>query len=198
MTVIESNVSAAPRSLAHDLTQLGFAATLFLSAGLLFSIEPMFSKMVLPVLGGTSAVWSVAMVVFQGLLLAGYVYAHLLTRYCAPRWAALIHVSLLCVATVSLPVAIAVSFQTAPPQHFVSLWLIGLFAASVGLPCFALSANAPLLQAWIARSGHANAANPYFLYRASNLGSFAVLIAYPFAIEPHLGLTAQSRWWSLL
>ena len=197
MTALESNLAAAPRSLAHDLTQFGFAATLFLSAGLLFSIEPMFSKMVLPVLGGSSAVWSVAMVVFQGLLLAGYVYAHVLTRYCAPRWAALIHVSLLALAALALPVAIAAGFQTSPPQRFVSLWLIGLFVASVGLPCFALSANAPLLQAWFTRSGHGNAANPYFLYRASNLGSFAVLIAYPFLIEPHLGLEAQSHWWSL-
>ena len=197
MTVLESNASVTPRSLAHELTQVGFAATLFLSAGLLFSIEPMFSKMVLPVLGGTSAVWSIAMVVFQGLLLAGYVYAHLLTRYCTPRWAALIHVSLLAVATVSLPVAIAASFQSSPPQQFVSLWLIGLFVASVGLPCFALSANAPLLQAWLARSGHGSASNPYFLDRASNLGSFAVLIAYPFLIEPRLGLEVQSHWWSL-
>jgi spermidine synthase len=198
MTVLESNVAAAHPSLAHVVAQFGFAATLFLSAGLLFSIEPMFSKMVLPLLGGTSAVWSVAMVVFQGLLLAGYVYAHLLTRYCETRSAALIHVSLLAIATLCLPVAIAGAFQAAPPQHFVSLWLIGLFVASVGLPCFALAANAPLLQAWLARSGHANAANPYFLYRASNLGSFAVLIAYPFLIEPHLGLEAQSHWWSLL
>jgi len=195
MTVLESNVAAQSRSSAHPLTQLGFAATLFLSAALLFSIEPMFSKMVLPVLGGTSAVWSVAMVVFQGLLLAGYVYAHLLMRFFTLRWSALIHVSLLAFATFSLPVAIEAIFR-APPQHFVSLWLIGLFIASVGLPCFALSANAPLLQAWLARSGHTNAANPYVLYRASNLGSFAVLIAYPFLIEPRLGLEVQSHWWS--
>src|SRR5215510_10209211 len=131
MTVLESNVAAQSRSSAHPLTQLGFAATLFLSAALLFSIEPMFSKMVLPVLGGTSAVWSVAMVVFQGLLLAGYVYAHLLTRYCTTRSAALIHVTLLSIATLVLPVAIAGPFQAPPPQHFVSLWLIGLFVASV-------------------------------------------------------------------
>ena len=193
MTILET-VAAAPRRRAQESVQFGFAATLFLSATLIFSIEPMFSKMVLPVLGGTSSVWSVAMVVFQGLLLAGYVYAHLLTRFFSLRVSALIHISLLAIATLCLPIAIAPAFRTAPPEHLVSFWLIGLFLASVGIPCFALSANAPLLQAWIARRDQAS--NPYLLYRASNLGSFAALIAYPSLIEPHLGLVAQSRWWS--
>ena len=193
MSVLET--VAAPRSRALDLAQLGFALTLFLSAALIFSVEPMFSKMVLPVLGGTSSVWSIAMVVFQGLLLAGYVYAHVLVRIASTKTAAVVHVSLLALATLFLPIAIAPAFSSSPPEHFVSVWLIGLFLASVGIPCFALSANAPLLQAWIARSG--NGGNPYLLYRASNLGSFAALVTYPSIIEPHLGLVAQSRWWSL-
>ena len=173
-----------------------FPAATFLSAALLFCVEPMFSKMVLPVLGGSAAVWSVAMVVFQGLLLAGYVYAHLLTRYLSLRHAALIHVCALTLAALSLPIAISAGFAS-PPLHNVSLWLIGLFPASIGLPCFVLSANAPLLQAWFAQGGSERAPNAYYLYRASNLGSFIVLLAYPFAIEPSVGLWVQSRLWSI-
>jgi spermidine synthase len=185
--------SAATRSRAAAML---FGATIFLSAALLFCVEPMFSKMVLPVLGGSAAVWSIAMVVFQGLLLGGYVYAHLLARYLGPGPAALAHVTLMGIATLALPIAIAHQFQT-PPEQGVSLWVVGLFVASVGLPCFAISANAPLLQAWYARTNFEGAANPYFLYRASNAGSFLVLLAYPFAIEPVFGLAQQSAYWSL-
>ncbi|MEJ0028235.1 MAG: hypothetical protein WDN01_19595 [Rhizomicrobium sp.] len=192
MTALDADTvsRAQPGAAAPTLV---FSASAFLSAALLFFVEPMFSKMVLPVLGGSAAVWSVAMVVFQGLLLAGYVYAHLLMRLLPLRHAALVHVAVLALATLLLPIAIGAGFVH-PPQSGVSLWLIGLFLASVGLPCFALSANAPLLQAWLAQTG---APNAYHLYRASNLGSFAVLLAYPFAIEPSFGLTQQSRLWSI-
>jgi hypothetical protein len=173
-----------------------YSAAIFLSAALFFCIEPMFSKMVLPTLGGSAAVWSVAMVVFQGLLLAGYTYAHLLTRYLSLRHAALAHVCVLTLAALFLPIGIAHGFTT-PPLGGVSLWLIGLFLVSIGLPCFALSANAPLLQAWFARAEKEHAPNAYLLYRASNLGSFAILIAYPLLIEPHLALSEQSRLWSI-
>ena len=185
-------VSNVARPGLPSLAVAVFSASVFLSAALLFWLEPLFSKMVLPVLGGTSAVWSVAMVVFQGLMLAGYVYAHLLTRYLNIRQALLVHVLVLGVATLSLPVAIAGGFQ-APPQDGPSLWLVGLFLASIGLPFFALAANAPLLQAWFAR-GHSQ--NAYLLYRASNLGSFLVLLAYPVVIERSIGLATQSRLWS--
>src|SRR5579859_7333417 len=106
---------AVPRSRALDLAQLGFALTLFLSAALIFSVEPMFSKMVLPLLGGTSSVWSIAMVVFQGLLLAGYVYAHVLVRVASTKTAAVVHVSLLALATVFLPIAISPAFRSTHP-----------------------------------------------------------------------------------
>lgn len=181
---------------AVGLAVLSFSTATFLSAALLFWVEPMFSKMVLPVLGGSAAVWSVAMVVFQGLLLGGYVYAHLLTRLFSLRHAALIHLAALALAALSLPIAISSAFST-PPLSGVSLWVMGLFLASVGLPCFVLSANAPLLQAWFARGDNAAASNAYFLYRASNLGSFLVLVAYPFVIEPSIGLVQQSRLWSI-
>ncbi|HEX2593668.1 MAG TPA: fused MFS/spermidine synthase [Rhizomicrobium sp.] len=194
MTSLDISASASPtqRSVGAVAT---FAATVFLSAALLFCIEPMFSKMVLPQLGGSSAVWSIAMVVFQGLMLGGYLYAHLLTRFFKPGVAALIHVTLMGLGTLSLPIAISAAFQT-PPEHGVSLWVIGLFLVSIGLPCFGLSANAPLLQAWYAATRFEGASNPYFLYRASNAGSFLVLLAYPFLIEPAFGLSQQSQGWS--
>jgi hypothetical protein len=171
-------------------------ATIFLSAALLFWLEPMFSKMVLPLLGGTSAVWSIAMVVFQGLLLAGYLYAHALTRLVSLKTGVLIHAFLLAVAALWFPIGMARGFEIVP-EHGVAGWVIALFLMSVGLPCFALSANAPLLQAWFAASDDRDSANPYFLYRASNIGSFVVLLGYPFFIEPALGLSSQSRLWTL-
>jgi hypothetical protein len=193
--MVDVNASSIPYTSSagsRRFAPLVFSVSIFLSASLLFWVEPLFSKMVLPILGGTSAVWSVAMVVFQGLMLAGYVYAHVLTRYLPIRTALLVHLLVLAAATLSLPIAIAGGFET-PPQDGPSLWLVGLFLTSIGLPFFALAANAPLLQAWFAR-GHTQ--NAYLLYRASNLGSFLVLLAYPVLIERFIGLAAQSRLWS--
>src|ERR1051325_5418649 len=110
-----------------------FAATLFASALLLFAVQPIFTKMVLPMLGGAPAVWSVAMVFFQAALLAGYAYAHLLIRFLPLRVGGVIHLGLLAVAALGLPIGIAAGFG-APPTSDVTFWLIGLFAASVGLP----------------------------------------------------------------
>ncbi len=178
------------------LTPLLFAATLFVSALLLFSIQPMFAKMVLPKLGGAPAVWSVAMVFFQTVLLGGYAYAHLLHRVLQPRWAAVFHLALVGLTATALPIAIAPGWA-APPSEGTALWLFGLFAVSIGLPFFTLSASAPLLQTWFATSGHRQAGNPYVLYAASNLGSFAALFAYPVFIEPFLTLKTQTAVWSV-
>ena len=172
-----------------------YAGTLFLSALLLFAIQPMFTKMVLPRLGGAPGVWSIAMVFFQGSLLVGYLYAHLLARLLPPGRAALVHFVALAFAGLMLPIAPAAGFAAAPTDG-VEGWLIGLFAASIGLPFVVLSATAPLLQSWFAASGHVRAGNPYVLYAASNLGSFAALIAYPFGLEPLLSLQAQASLWS--
>jgi hypothetical protein len=173
-----------------------YAVTLFGSALLLFSIQPMFAKMVLPKLGGAPAVWSVAMVFFQTALLAGYAYAHVLERLLSPHRAALFHLLLLGATAMTLPIAIA-SGWGAPPSDGIALWLFGLFAVSIGLPFFALSASAPLLQSWFAASGHPQAGNPYVLYAASNLGSFAALFAYPVVVEPMLTLKMQADIWSV-
>jgi len=173
-----------------------FAATLFSSALLLFAVQPMFTKMVLPMLGGAPSVWSVAMVFFQGALLIGYAYAHLLARTLNVGQGALVHLGVLAAAALTLPIGIAQGFG-APPSTGVGLWLVGLFAASIGLPFVALSASAPLLQSWFAASGHRQARNPYVLYAASNLGSFAALLAYPLALESMLTLRAQAWIWSV-
>jgi hypothetical protein len=179
------------------LTLIVYTATIFTSAALLFAIQPMFAKMVLPRLGGAPAVWSVAMVFFQGMLLAGYAYAHVLTRM-LPGWpSALVHVAIMSAAAFTLPLAVAAGWGP-PPADRESVWLVGLFAASIGLPFFALSANGPLLQAWFARTPHPSAHDPYFLYAASNVGSFMALLAYPLAIEPFARLGLQTRAWSVL
>lgn len=185
-----------PRAFAARFAPALFAATLFSSALLLFAVQPMFTKMVLPKLGGAPAVWSVAMVFFQGMLLIGYAYAHLLARTLNVGQGALVHLGVLAAAALTLPIGIAQGFAT-PPSEGVGLWLIGLFAASIGLPFAALSASAPLLQSWFAASGHPQARNPYVLYAASNLGSFVALLAYPLALESLMTLRTQAWAWSV-
>jgi hypothetical protein len=175
-----------------------YAAAIFLSAALLFAVQPMFTKMVLPRLGGSPSVWSVAMVFFQAVLLAGYAYAHALTSYLAGRRSITVHLVVMGVATLFLPLAIAGWWSRPPADATAAIWLLGLFAVSIGLPFFALSANGPLLQAWFARTDHPSAANPYFLYAASNIGSFLALISYPFVMEPLTTLGQQTRGWTVL
>jgi spermidine synthase len=172
-----------------------FGATIFLSAALLFSVQPLFAKIVLPTLGGAPAVWSVALVFFQGALLAGYFYAHLLTRYLPGRPSLIVHLFVMLIATLALPLGIASGWGR-PPAQGTEFWLLALFTVSIGLPFFALSANAPLIQAWFARTGHASAKDPYFLYAASNVGSFTSLLSYPFLVEPFTRVSQQTLVWS--
>ena len=155
----------------------------------------MFTKMILPRLGGAPAVWSVAIVFFQAALLIGYAYAHVLARL-RPLHATFVHLAVLAAASVMLPIGIAHGFG-APPENGVLLWLFALIVASIGLPFVALAASAPLLQSWFAATDHPQARNPYVLYAASNLGSFAALLAYPFMVEPLLTLRDQTWVWSL-
>lgn len=173
-----------------------YTVTLVLSAILLFIIQPMFSKMILPLLGGAPAVWNTAMMFFQAVLLAGYSYAHLLNKMVPGRRQAIIHLVVLALGLAVLPVS-PFSDWAPPKDGTPILWLIGIFALSVGAPFFAASANAPLLQSWFSRSRHPSAADPYFLYAASNVGSISALIAYPVLIEPSLGLQWQSELWSI-
>jgi hypothetical protein len=181
----------------HGVTLAVFAAAIFLSAGLLFAVQPLFTKMVLPTLGGAPSVWSMALVFFQAALLGGYLYAHLLTRYLPGRQSVVVHVLMLLAATMFLPLGLASGWGR-PPAEGETVWILGLFAVSIGLPFFALSANAPLLQAWYARTGHPSSKDPYFLYGASNVGSFLALLSYPFLVEPLTRLGQQTFAWSVL
>ncbi|MEX2127402.1 MAG: fused MFS/spermidine synthase [Xanthobacteraceae bacterium] len=172
-----------------------YGVAIFLSAGLLFAVQPLFAKIVLPALGGAPSVWSVALVFFQAALLGGYLYAHLLTLYLPGRQSVIIHLLVMLAATLALPLGIAGGWGR-PPTQGAEFWLMGLFTVSIGLPFFAISANAPLLQAWFARTGHPSAKDPYFLYAASNVGSFLALLSYPFLVEPFTRLGEQTSIWS--
>lgn len=182
----------------HQKTKLlvpAYVTTMLLSASLLFLVQPMFARMALPLLGGTPAVWAIAMCFFQAVLLGGYCYAHLLKKFVPPVYAVPLHVGLMALAWFSLPVNLPMADVPAGGAT-AGLWLIGLMAKAIGYPFFFISATAPLLQSWFARTTHKDAANPYFLYSASNIGSLGALIAYPFVVEPLLGLHNQALLWS--
>jgi hypothetical protein len=196
MTSIASSAAVVQPSAARNrLVLVVYTAAIFVSALLLFSVQPLFTKMVLPRLGGSPAVWSVAMVFFQALLLAGYAYAHFLTQLRSRVLPVAIHLLLLGFALLSLPLSIAGHWGD-PPNSGYALWLLGLFAASIGLPFFALAANNPLLQAWFVRTGHPAGPDPYFLYASSNIGSFLALLSYPLLIEPIFSLRMQNLIWT--
>jgi hypothetical protein len=184
-----------PSASRNRLVLSVYTSAIFLSALLLFSVQPLFTKMVLPRLGGSPAVWSVAMVFFQTLLLAGYAYAHMLMRIRNRVIAVAIHMLLLLVALATLPLSIASGWGD-PPTSGYAVWLLGLFAISIGLPFFALAANNPLLQAWFVRTGHPAGPDPYFLYASSNIGSFLALLSYPVLLEPMFALHTQDLMWS--
>ncbi len=170
------------------------AGTVFLSSWLLFAVQPMSARTLLPGLGGSAQVWNSCMMFFQLMLLLGYLYVHLATRMLTRRGQALVHVLLLVAASFLLP--------TGQPAGALSsgapvLEALGFLTASVGLPFLALAATAPLVQRWFSRSPDGRARDPYFLFAASNAGSLAALLAYPFLIEPFAGLHRQAqgfRW----
>jgi hypothetical protein len=172
-----------------------FALALFSSAALIFVLQPLFGRMVTPLLGGSPAVWNTSMAFFQAALLVGYLYAHLLARVRDLRIQAAVHALVLLGAWFFLPIHVSNAFGP-PNSEQPALWLVGVLALSVGAPFAAASATAPLLQAWYARTGRADAHDPYYLYAASNLGSFIGLLAYPALIEPLLGAHAQSGAWT--
>jgi hypothetical protein len=185
-----------PRHPSQALLLGVFAVSLFVSALLLFWVQPLFAKMVLPLLGGAPAVWSTAMMFFQAALLAGYAYAHLSARHLALRWQVLLHLALLAAAAAFLPFGVDESWAP-PAEGGIIAWLFARMSAALGLPFFALAATAPLLQSWFARSRHRAARDPYFLYAASNLGSLVALAGYPLLLEPALRLVQQSMAWSV-
>ncbi|MBX3362173.1 MAG: fused MFS/spermidine synthase [Phycisphaeraceae bacterium] len=173
-----------------------FAMTIFLSALLLFMVQPMAAKGILPLLGGSPAVWNTCMVFFQALLLCGYAYAHALSRL-RSKWAQVgIHGAVIVLASATLPIVVPRGVAL-PSEGGETLWLLGLLATMVGGPFFLLSTTGPLVQSWFARTGHPSASDPYFLYGASNAGSFIGLLGFPLAIEPLMGLRDQGVWWAV-
>lgn len=174
-----------------------FALTLFVSAALLFVVQPMVAKMVLPLLGGSAAVWSTCMVFFQGALLAGYTYAHLTARHLSVKRTILLHSVLLLLPAFFLPFSVS-SVASQPPSLGASpaLWLLGLLVMTVGVPFFVVAATAPLLQRWFSETRHPGARDPYYLYGASNLGSMLALASYPFLLEPNLPIARQTLLWA--
>src|SRR6267142_1973800 len=196
--MISSELSVAAEQSAvsrNRLVLIVYTAAIFVSALLLFSVQPLFTKMVLPRLGGSPAVWSVAMVFFQSLLLGGYAYAHYLMQLRNRMLPVAIHLVLLVIALVTLPLSIAGGWGE-PPTSGYAFWLLGLFVVSIGLPFFALAANNPLLQAWFVRTGHPAGPDPYFLYASSNIGSFLALLSYPVLLEPMFALRTQNLMWT--
>nr|MBA3812411.1 spermidine synthase [Caulobacteraceae bacterium] len=182
-----------PRAIAPSL----FVVTVFASAALVFMVEPMMAKLVLPVLGGSAAVWNTSLAFFQMTLLAGYVYAHLLQRLASTRVQIVAHLGVMAIAALALPLGVSTHLGD-PPPGAPALWLVGTLALSIGAPFAALCATAPLAQAWHARLvGGEGGREPYGLYAASNLGSLLALLAYPVAVEPALSLRHQTQGWSL-
>ncbi len=185
-----------PRSIAAAPAL--FAGAVFMSAALVFLVEPLMGRLILPALGGSPAVWNTSLAFFQAALLIGYGYAHLLQRLRSARVQAAIHLAVLAVAALALPLHLS-RMAGEPPAGAPIPWLLAVLALSIGAPFVALSATAPLVQAWYARlrEGDPDGGSPYVLYAASNLGSLIALIAYPLVVEPMLALSAQRTAWTV-
>ena len=188
--------TAAVNTSRRSPVQPVFVAAIFLSAFLLFLIEPMFAKMVLPLYGGSSAVWNTAVVFYQTALVFGYGYAHLSTMWLGSRRQSVLHLVLLLLPAIVLPITVTPG-QRPPTSGSPAISLLLLMLATVGLPFIILSASSPVLQRWFAGTDQPAAADPYRLYAASNVGSMVGLLSYPLLIEPGVGLRAQSWFWTV-
>jgi hypothetical protein len=171
-----------------------FSTTAFISAGLLFFVQPMFARLVLPRLGGAPSVWNTCVLFFQTMLLVGYFYADRVTRWLGVRTQARWHLAVLLIPLAFLPLAIG---NAQPPTSSNPIWwLLGTMTARIGIPFFVVSTSAPVLQRWFSTLPIRAARDPYFLYAASNVGSIVALIGYPFVFEPSTGIAQQTRLWS--
>lgn len=187
----------AARKAARPAPPALFALTVFSSAALVFLVQPMVAKLVLPLLGGSASVWNTSMAFFQIALLAGYGYAHLLQRIPSVRGQGITHCAALLLAALALPLRVN-ALAGPPSSEHPNLWLLAVLGLSIGAPFAVLSATAPLVQAWHARTvGAAQGKEPYGLYAASNFGSLLALLAYPVVVEPALSLAGQRYGWSL-
>jgi SAM-dependent methyltransferase len=171
-----------------------YAVTIFLSAFLLFQVQPLIARVILPWFGGSAAVWTVCMLFFQVLLLLGYLYSHSLVRYLRPQRQRMVHLAFLIASLALLPLAPSESWKPTGAEN--PTWrILGLLAASVGLPYFLLSTTGPLVQAWYARNQPG--ASPYRLFALSNFASMLALLSYPLLVEPYVQLRWQTAAWSV-
>lgn len=177
------------------LARLLFAGTIFSSAFLLFLVQPLIAKQILPWFGGSAAVWSVCMVFFQVVLLAGYAYSDWVSRHLSARRQVVLHVGLLLTSLVFMPIVAAPYWKPGGTEE-PTLWILGLLLGTIGLPYFLLSTTGPLIQTWVSRA--IQDAHVYRYFSLSNLASLVSLIAYPFVIEPHSALLQQAHAWSWL
>ena len=174
---------------------MAYAATIFLSSFLLFLVQPLIARQILPWFGGTAAVWTTCMLFFQTLLLAGYAYAHAVDSRLSARAQAVLHSTLLGLALLTLPISPSEGWKPLGAEEPISYILLVL-TATVGLPYLLLASTSPLLQAWFARARPG--VDPYRLFAVSNLASLLALIGYPLVVEPFLGNREQVVWWSVL
>ncbi len=177
-------------------TILLFALTMFVSALLMFVLQPMFGKSLLPLLGGSPAVWNTCMVFYQTILFLGYLYAHYLSTSQPQNKQILIHSLIILISCIALPLALPENAEP-PSQNDPTFWIFWTLLIAIGLPFFVISTTAPLMQKWFAHVGHHTSHDPYYLYAASNAGSLIALLSYPFLIEPSIGLTGQKTIWSI-
>ena len=171
-----------------------YALTILVGAFLLFQVQPVIAKIILPWFGGSAAVWTTCLLFFQLVLLLGYLYSHALVRYLKPRVQTMVHSALLLASAAALPIYPSVAWKPAAPND--PIWrILGLLAGTVGLPYFVLATTGPLLQAWYAR--RRQGAMPYRLYALSNAGSMFALLSYPLLFEPVFTTRQQSAIWSM-
>lgn len=173
-----------------------WSLTIFLGAFLLFQVQPIMGRFILPWFGGGPGVWTVCLLFFQSVLLAGYLYAHLLSRRLAPRFQAITHGVLLLLSLLFLPIVPSLENWHSAGAENPTFRILGLLGLTIGGPYLLLSATSPLMQRWFSleRPG----TSPYRLYALSNVGSLLALLSYPFLIEPYLALLQQGRTWSFL
>ena len=176
------------------MNPLRYAITIFCSAFLLFQVEPIVAKIILPWFGGSAAVWTTCLLFFQVALLLGYAYAHLLIRNSAARWHVNLHLGLLACSVLLLPVIPSAAWKPTGAEE-PTLRILTLLTATVGLPYFLLSATSPLLQAWYTRQQ--GGVVPYWLFALSNVGSMLALVSYPLVVEPAIEIRTQALVWSV-
>ncbi len=193
----DSETMTAPAKTNRSLSwTLLFAGTLFVSASLMFVLQPLFGKILLPLLGGSPAVWNTCMVFYQTILFLGYLYAHTLSTQFTQHRQIQIHTVVILISFLALPLALPEN--TAPPtESNPTIWLLWTLLLAIGLPFFVVSTTSPLIQKWFANIGHQTSDDPYFLYAASNTGSLIALLSYPFLLEPSIGLAHQKTYWSI-